>query len=208
MEKKVVFDFDETLVRINSFTYWVFFIWYFSFLKLDFRLFFHLSFLLFKRKIRKNISHETFKKEIISLELSAVYYEKFSIKLAPYFNQEVKAHLENHLIQQDQIVISSGAPEKYLKHFIQQFYPNTSLLVIGAKIENGRLNDNLKEKKVENLIACDFLKKSERIAILFTDSSHDLALARLAQSIYLISPKDDCRQLFLQEFGENINVIE
>lgn len=204
MDKKVVFDFDKTLIRINSFTHWIFFIWSNSFLTLELRLFFAISRLIFKRKISRNLSHELFKREIILLEYPPDYCSKFSKKLYPYLNKDVMNYLEYFGENNYQIAISSAAPEIYLKEFIQNYITVNQFLVVGATIEEHRLNDNFGENKVENLIKKGFLDSGEKFDVLFTDSFDDKTLAGLAKEIYLISPDEKSKAEFFKFFPEKI----
>ncbi|MDM1550058.1 haloacid dehalogenase-like hydrolase [Empedobacter falsenii] len=206
MDKKAVFDFDQTLINVNSFTKWVAFLLSKSFENGDYKLFYKVSILIFRRKIIKTLSHQNFKKTLIELNLKQDYYELFAIELSEYINQEVL----NHLIELNQkkykIAISSAAPEKYLKEFIKKYIPVKEILVIGTIVENNVLNDNFGERKVVNLVKKGFLNPKKEFDILFTDSYDDFHLAELAKEIYLIFPDEVSKNKYEQTFPEKLTL--
>ncbi|MDM1546508.1 haloacid dehalogenase-like hydrolase [Empedobacter falsenii] len=206
MDKKAVFDFDQTLILVNSFTKWVAFLLSKSFEIGDYKLFYKVSILIFKRKIIKTLSHQNFKKALIEFDVKQDYYELFAIELREYINQEVL----NQLIELNQkkykIAISSAAPEKYLKEFVKNYIPTKEILVIGAIIENNVLNDNFREKKVANLVKKGFLNPREEFEILYTDSFEDFPLAEFAKEIHLISPDEVSKIKYEQIFPEKLTL--
>ena len=206
MDKKAVFDFDQTLIRVNSFTKWAAFLLSKSFENGDYKLFYKVSILIFRRKIIKTLSHQNFKKTLMGLDLKQDYYELFAIKLAEYINQEVL----NQLIELNQnnykIAISSAAPENYLKEFVEKYIPTKEILVIGTIVDNNVLNDNFGEKKVVNLVKKGFFNPKEEFDILFTDSYDDFPLAELAKEIHLISPDEDSKNKYEQTFPEKLTL--
>lgn len=206
MDKKAVFDFDQTLIRVNSFTKWVTFLLSKSFKNGDYKLFYKVSILIFRRKIIKTLSHQNLKKTLIELDLKQDYYELFAIKLAEFINQEVL----NQLIELNQnnykIAISSAAPENYLKEFVEKYIPTKEILVIGTIVENNVLNDNFGERKVVNLVKKGFFNPKEEFDILFTDSYDDFPLAELAKEIHLISPDEVSKNKYEQTFPEKLTL--
>ncbi|MDM1297856.1 haloacid dehalogenase-like hydrolase [Empedobacter falsenii] len=206
MDKKAVFDFDQTLIRVNSFTKWVAFLLSKSFKNGDYKLFYKVSILIFRRKIIKTLSHQNLKKTLIELDLKQDYYELFVIKLAEFINQEVL----NQLIELNQnnykIAISSAAPEKYLKEFVEKYISINEILVIGTIVENNVLNDNFGERKVVNLVKKGFLNPKEEFEILFTDSFDDFPLAELVKEIHLISPDEVSKNKYEQTFPEKLTL--
>lgn len=206
MDKKAVFDFDQTLIHVNSFTKWVAFLLSKSFENGDYKLFYKVSILIFRRKIIKTLSHQNFKKTLIELNLKQDYYELFVVELREYINQEVL----NQLIELNQnnykIAISSAAPEKYLKEFVKIYISTNEILVIGTLVESNVLNDNFGEKKVVNLVKKGFLNPKEEFDILFTDSYDDFPLAELAKEIHLISPDEVSKNKYEQTFPEKLTL--
>lgn len=206
MDKKAVFDFDQTLINVNSFTKWVAFLLSKSFESGDYKLFYKVSIFFFRRKIIKTLSHQNFKKALIELDVKQDYYELFAIELSEYINQEVL----NHLIELNQnnykIAISSAAPENYLKEFVKKNIPTKEILVIGTIVENNVLNDNFGERKVVNLVKKGFLNQKKEFDILFTDSYDDFHLAELAKEIYLIFPDEVSKNKYEQTFPEKLTL--
>lgn len=207
MEKnKSFFDFDGTLIRINSFPYWIIFSSGYAFLTLRFKLFWKISVLLFKRKVQKKISHAEFKKELFLLGISDRSNQKFAFFLAFFERKSIVQELIKLNQERHSIVISSAAPEIYLKKTIEIIFPKIhhELWVYGSKIENGSLNDNYKEEKLRNLYKIQFLSQGENLTNLFTDSWDDSPLAYHSETIVLISPSEKCRK----KYTENSDLIK
>lgn len=202
MEKnKSFFDFDGTLLRINSFPYWIMFSAGYALISLKFGLFFKIINLLFKRKIQHKISHAKFKEKLIQLPISENSNQLFSSFLSNFVRMDLKKELTQLHQKNHSIVISSAAPEVYLKLTIQNIFPeiHDQLFMIGSKIENGTLNDNYKEEKLINLYKIGFLNPEETLKNLYTDSWDDSSLAFHSKSITLICPKRNCQK----QYNEN-----
>ncbi|TGN30093.1 HAD family hydrolase [Empedobacter tilapiae] len=208
MDKKVVFDFDQTLIYVNSFTKWVAFLLSKSFKNGDYKLFYKVSILIFKRKIIKTISHQNFKKALVELDIRKDYNELFLVKLAEFINKDVLYELIELAKNDYKIAISSAAPENYLKEFVEKYIPIKQILVEGTTIEKNVLNDNFGLRKVENLIKQGFLNPKEEFDILFTDSYDDFPLAELAKVIHLISPDEVSKNKYEQTFLEKLIPIK
>ena len=106
------------------------------------------------------------------------------------------------------IAISSAAPQNYLSLFFHQNYPNHRFLIIGSEVENGLLNDNFKNQKLENLINKGFLKRGDEIDVLFTDSEDDYPLATISDKIVLVAPNEQTRKIYVSEFKSKLEIIE
>lgn len=207
MDRKVVFDFDETLVKINSFKSWVIFLWFHSIKKLNIKLFIKVSKLIISRKVLKIDSHQDFKMKLMELKIHDNYDVAFGKKLSNYIDPIVFNYLKKLEESKYKIAISSAAPNRYLRRFVKD-YISDQILVIGAFVENGNLKENFKEDKVKNLIQQDFLKVNERIELVFTDSYHDVELIKLAKKTYLIFPSKKSKAIILKDFSDRVEVIE
>lgn len=203
MEKnKSFFDFDETIIRINSFPYWIVFIIIYSFFSFDFRLTAKFSKLLFYRKIQRKISHYYFKKELIKLSVPDNFNRKFAVFLS-YFTRkklikEIKRlHAENH-----KIIISSAAPESYLKKSIENIFPqiHQNFWIIGSKLSfEDDLIDNYKEEKLHNLYKYQFLGETEMLKNIYTDSWDDAVLAYQSENLILIYPNKKSQHKYFSD---------
>lgn len=206
MDKKAIFDFDKTLISVNSFTYWVLFLWIISLRKFNFRLFFKISYLIFLRKIIKKISHKDFKKELLLLNYEEKYDIIFCEKLHKYINHDVLNELIKLNNLNYSLAISSAAPEKYLKKYIENYLKIDTILIVGSVVENKLLLDNFKENKLSNLIKNNFLTNDEEYDFLFTDSNDDILLAKNAKKIYLISPNKETVQSYVNLYSSKIEI--
>jgi len=207
MDRKAIFDFDETLVKVNSFKSWVLFLWFHSIKKLDIKLFVTISKLIISRKILKIDSHQDFKRKLMELKLHESYDIAFGKKLSKYIHPIVFNYLKELEERKYKIAISSAAPNRYLRKFVEN-YISDQVLVIGAFVENGSLIENFEENKITNLIQQNFIKENEMVELVFTDSYHDIALIKLAKKTYLISPSKKSRAIILKDFSNRVEVIE
>lgn len=201
MEKnKSFFDFDGTLIRINSFPYWILFSMFYALMSFKLGLFLRIINLLFKRKIQGKISHSEFKKKLIQLPISENSNQRFSSFLSNFIRADLKGELIQLYRENHSIVISSAAPEIYLKLTMQRIFPKiyNELSVIGSKLENEKLNDNYKEEKLINLYKIGFLNPEENLKNLYTDSWDDSSLAFHSELIILISPKKNSQEKYVE----------
>ncbi|GGE89564.1 Phosphoserine phosphatase [Chishuiella changwenlii] len=207
MDRKVVFDFDETLIKVNSFKSWVVFLWLHSIKKLNIKLFIKVSKLIISRKILKMDSHQEFKIKLMELKLHKSYDIAFGKKLSKYIHPIVFNYLKELEERKYKIAISSAAPNRYLERFVKD-YISDKVLVIGAFLENGNLIENFEQNKITNLIQQGFIKENEKIELFFTDSYHDLELIKLAKKTYLISPSKKSKAIILKDLSDRVEVIE
>jgi len=207
MDRKVVFDFDETLVNVNSFKRWVVFLWLHSIKKLNIKLFIKVSKLIISRKIFRIDSHQEFKMKLMELKLHESYDVDFGKKLSKNIHPIVFNYLKELEERKYKIAISSAAPNHYLERFVKD-YISDEVLVIGAFLENGNLIENFEQNKITNLIQRGFIKENEKIELFFTDSYHDIELIKLAKKTYLISPSKKSKAIILKYFSERVEVIE
>lgn len=201
-ENKSFFDFDGTLIRINSFPYWILFVIGYSILSLNFSLVIKVSNLLIQRKIKKNISHREFKKKLIQLPIYDDCNQKFAKFISIFVRKKLSDELKKLYEQKHLIVISSAAPENYLKYSIEKIFPpiQYELTIIGSKLTfDGKLNDNYKEEKLKNLYKCNFLNKQEFLKNIYTDSWDDMSLALQSEKLILVSPTKKTKNLYLKD---------
>lgn len=207
MVKKIVFDFDKTLVRINTFPLWILFVLVFSTLKFEFR--YNLLILLIQRKISKRISHDEFKREILEIKLSDSYYKTFARIIKYFVNQKVYDLLVKEYQNHHMIIISSAAPEKYLKPCIKKIFPtfNNEIIVIGASVSNGKFSNNYKEEKYLNLLKEKYLLSGELVEEFYTDSIDDLPLALNSKKVILVSPTVTSLNKYKAQYKNKLEII-
>lgn len=205
MENKAVFDFDKTLVTLNTFPIWIVFVIIYSIIKLDFKTDFLK--LLWKRKIAKTISHNQFKCELLKVDLNQNYHDTFAKLISNFKNEKCIKELNKLQNQQYKIAISSAAPEHYLKTTIQLLFPEHQFLVIGANIDSDKFCGNYKIEKVQNLIKMRFIESSEEIDCLYTDSFDDYPLAQFSKKLILVSPDKYSYLKYKESYKKEIVVI-
>lgn len=198
MENKTVFDFDGTLIRINSFPCWVLFLIGYSFLNFRFSIAIKVIKLLIKREIKNKINHPDFKKALMDLHFTEDYHKNFAIFLSFFVRKNLMKELKSLYKKNHKIVITSAAPEIYLTKTIGIILPEiyNDLTIIGAKIKNDHLNGNHKKEKLLNLYESGFLKQDEKVVKLFTDSWDDSEIAYHSENIILISPSTKCKRKY------------
>lgn len=205
MHKKVVFDFDKTLVNTNTFPFWIGFVLMFSWVRFEFKR--EVLKLLFQRKISKNLSHHEFKKQLIQVQLDDVYYSIFAKIMVRFSNKKSTQALMQLYNQGYPIAISSAAPENYLNACIQEIFPNKSLVVIGAHVHSNEFTSNYKNEKYANLIKKDFISPNDKLAYFFTDSLDDFHLAQFSEKVILVNPDQKTVQKFLNESKSEVSIL-
>lgn len=185
---KVVFDFDRTYIRINSFPYWIIYLILLHFFTFRWYRAFGIVLLLLKRKLTKQISHQTFKQHILEIDLPSDSTLFFCSFLKRFVHKEVSHQLIQHLQKKDKVIISSAAPEIYLK----QFFSKENVTVMGAHLDNlKRMNENHGKGKVENLYHFEVIKEEEKLKRVFTDSEEDVPLGEMSEEIILVRPNEN-----------------
>jgi len=199
MENKSIFDFDKTLIRINSFPFWILFLMFYSLLKFRFYLFVKLFKLLWNRKIHENIKHVDFKHELVKLTQNMDCHSQFGIILSLFIRKKVGQKLVELHASGHRIAVTSAAPEIYLKPFVEKIFPDFEIQIFGSKInENEVWEENFGANKLNSAIRSRFLEKKEKFRNLFTDSWDDSELAGMAEKITLVYPKNVDKKRFLE----------
>lgn len=206
MDKKVIFDFDGTLIRVNSFPKWVKFLLWNQLKNAEFKTFFKLIKLLFHRKISRRISHNEFKQRLMQMNFESAS-TAFAKDLMRHLNQDVFERLKFHLKSKDMIAISSAAPLDYLMPFMQSIVQE-NLLIIGSRISDNELITNHKISKLQNLELQRFIDSDEEFDILYTDSWDDFSLAQRAKHIILVNPTEQNKALYLKNFLVKIEILK
>lgn len=207
MVKKVVFDFDGTLIRVNSFPKWVKFLLLKKLKNFEFLGFLQLSYFIFLRKILNKISHDDFKQKLILHYSDSKLCAEFAEKLTHELNQNVFEILKKHVQNNDLIAISSAAPEVYLHAFFD-IIMDEKLWIVGSQIHENKLIINHKDSKIHNLEIHNFINKNENFDCLYTDSLDDSSLANRAEKIILVNPNVESKSFYLKNFSDKTELID
>lgn len=198
MPNKILFDFDKTIVSVNSFPLWVKYLLYRGMRELNICMVLRIFKLLVSRKILNHITHQDFKLELMRLPISDAWNDEFALKLLKKVNHEVSAALNAHVQRGDVVVVSSAAPDIYLvatiKHIVIGGFD--SIAIIGASLTEVGINENYKASKVSNLYVGRILHPGELIDVLYTDSWDDLPLAEISKKIFLINPDEKSLEMY------------
>ncbi|MBS7333221.1 HAD family hydrolase [Faecalibacter bovis] len=205
MDKKAVFDFDKTLIKVNTFPIWIVFVLMYSIVKFDFKV--EILELLWKRKLTKSISHNQFKEALLNVKLDQSYHYIFAKFISNFKNEKCRKELIILQKQNYKIAISSAAPAHYLKATINYLFPNHQFIIIGANSKENKFSGNYKEEKLHNLIQFGFINFNEKIDYLFTDSYDDIALARQTNKLVLVSPDKGSIKLYKSNYNNDIVII-
>lgn len=201
MGKKIVFDFDGTLITVNSFPLWVKYLLRHSLCEFKWIYFIRIIILILKRKVLRLSSHEEFKRDLILLDTPSFWTDGFATLLAEKCHSDVLGMAFEKIAQGDQVIISSAAPKVYLTPVVEKIFSekSTGLTIIGAEIINGVLNENYKEAKLQNLYEKGLLGLEEKLDCLYTDSYDDLPLAIIANQFFLVCPDSKTLSYFSGE---------
>jgi len=195
MKKAIVVDFDGTFVKVNSFELFAKYLVFFSISHINFRLFAFLFLELLKRKFRLE-SHEELKKHILFyLKNNCIdnVLSTFLICLKSYVNDDVLNRLRKWKQEEYIIVLSSAAPEYYLKYFIQQ-YPDLFDYTLSTPTPKSNQdlswNENIREIKCKRTVTFLQINNLE-FTFFLTDHYDDIPLLKVHKSKnILISPSN------------------
>jgi phosphoserine phosphatase len=194
----IVVDFDRTLIKVNSFPRWVFFILAQSLLSGRFPLFWRIAVLLAQRKILGRISHEDFKKRCMLSGFPDDWNRRFAGKCAAFLREELYSDIVDFIRTGDTVVLCSAAPQCYLEPFAGIVFKEFKdrVFIIGSKIVNGGLVNNFGMEKVNNLKA---MFTAPAVSMVFTNSYDDMPLAAIAEKTVLVGPGKKERERYLKE---------
>lgn len=206
MVKKIVFDFDGTLIRVNSFPKWVKFLLWRNIINFKLLSFIELCYLIFLRKILNQISHNELKQKLILTYSDSELCVEFAKKLKFELNQNVLNRLKTHVENNDIVVISSAAAEVYLKPFFEIILDKQPI-IIGSQVIDNKLITNHKETKIQNLELQNFIEKNENFDCLYTDSLDDFSIAERADKVILVNPDMKSKAFYFKNFADKTDLF-
>lgn len=196
--RRVLFDFDGTLVRDNSFPHWVAFLVASGLIRGEPILSLRVATLVVRRKVLRRLTHEQFKASLIGLNVPATWDRRFLDKALARSNVAVFAKLRQHLLSGDTVWVSSAAPIRYLRG-LKERLPAGDLRVLGAVVVDGKLVDNSRELKAANLFSSGVFRDGAELDIVYTDSSDDIFCARRSLATVLVNPSDASYRAYMSD---------
>jgi|WetSurMetagenome_2_1015567.scaffolds.fasta_scaffold83277_2 phosphoserine phosphatase len=198
----IVVDFDNTLIKVNSFPRWVFFTMTRSLLAGRFALFMRMAVLLARRKISRHISHKEFKSSLLLLGLPDKWQRQFARKLLFFMRGEIHSDIAGYIKKGNDVVLCSAAPQGYLEYFAGAAFEELKgqkgrVFAIGSGIVAGRLYDNSGADKVDS-IKNRF--NGAPVNVLYTNSCDDMPLAEMAEKVYLVGPSEKDLACYVRAF--------
>lgn len=198
MHKIAFFDFDETIVKINSFPLFIIFASSHLLKTRQYRSLFAIIRILVRRKIFKSVSHEALKFLMLSVKISDTKLDQIAHYLSKRTRASVVNALREHYYRGDTILISSAAPEHYLTRTLQKILPDLypEVIIIGSKIIGGQFKSNYKRQKYHALLEC--IEASPEVAIVacYTDSYDDISIAEVSEQTILVTPSKNTLILY------------
>lgn len=190
MHQKIdIFDFDGTLISINSFHLFLFFLGFRGLLSLRLPTLGNLISAVFAR-FTKRISHLEFKTKINELGLLLTRDEgvQFCKWLAFFKRSSVIEALKRSYASPDALcIIASAAPYAYMRYVAYEFPVDLVVSFGGPGNFTSPLVDNIGDNKLVNVSAHLNIDVC-RLNILYTDHIDDLPLALAADNVFLVRP--------------------
>lgn len=207
-KKLAIFDFDGTLIKIQSADYFCLIVALFDLkIKAIFKIIFYKS--IFFRIYSKFIkSNQIVKYKILHL-IKGVSYSKL-IKFSKFYSYFLKSQkilkvqdiLEKHLIRGDEVVIISAGYAIYLR----EYFKNKNVSIIASEFDfcKSIFQGKLKNRDCIGKDKLVFLKekfnlKSYLTIYAYTDHISDIPLLSIADYRFIISKKDNLK------WGEKLN---
>lgn len=184
-----VYDFDGTLVSINSFHLFLFFLGFRALLCLRLLTLANLISAIFSR-FSKRISHLEFKTKINELGLLLTFDEgvQFFKWLAFFRRGSVVEALKRSYASPDALcVIASAAPYAYMRYVEYEFPVDLVVSFGGPGNSTSPLVDNIGDNKLFN-VSAHLNVDVCRLNILYTDHIDDFPLALAADNVFLVNP--------------------
>jgi len=220
MRKKIyVFDFDHTLITVNSFRKWTieFFLkWRKTYSFRENLLSTSLFFVFYFLRFFKVIDHKTLK--FLFLKIWMKYLSSHSLELRDFVTDLLHRYGRKHLLSMIEqlpsdayVIISTAAPHVYAK-YIHSILPRVDKVyatVMEKFYELTNFVENKGEEKVRhlyNFLRDNKMKREDVLVIFFTDHADDLPLIKISDKTFLVEPTED----FLFQFknkDEKVNIF-
>lgn len=192
IQKIDAFDFDGTLVSINSFHLFLIFLGVHSIVHFRFIVLSKLLMAIFAR-LSKKTSHLDFKRQIhsIGLLLTEDQIRIFFKWLSPFRRDCVFDALKRSNEDPESCtVIASAAPYAYMKYAKFYFAADFVISFGDPRNLNPLLFDNTGERKLIN-IAARLTTNPLRLNRVYTNHIDDLPLTLVAEEVVLVRPKSE-----------------
>jgi phosphoserine phosphatase len=181
----VVIDLDKTLLTVDSYPKWAFFLLRRAIATIDPRTFI-LVFSYTTLRALRVYDHLTYKKKLMMLNNRDDLNQEFAKSLAPFFRKTVLDYIKN--IKNDhtnaKFILSTAAPINYIEH-LPAILPFKVEHLFASKIENKVLVENSGQAKVDSF---QKVYPNSKCDIFMTDHSDDLPMMKFSDKVVLVGP--------------------
>ena len=190
----IVVDFDETLIKVNSFPLWVKYLMKVSIHSFNVRIFFKVFYLSLKRKIRI-LSHREYKALLCLIEIPLRWQEEFALSMS----MKVNIELLKRLRIKEKIIVATAAPRVYAEKLANCIFDGKEIVVIASEWRNDKFIDNVGLRKLQSIFE---LFPEEEINCFYTDHEDDLPTMCYSKEVFLVGD----RLLSTDPSFKNINI--
>jgi len=176
-----IYDLDGTLIPFNSFKYWLLYSFVVSlfFFRIDYN---WLIIKIITQRMLGKTDRIGFKEKIMNFhEQNNSFVRHCNTSFASFLKRRTKNDL---LDKGKKMVLATAAPDCYVKYYVMKMncFENYS----ASSILNGVLVENMGERKLQSVIQT--LENDINNAILYTDHSDDIPLAKQVSQVFLLAP--------------------
>lgn len=199
----VVIDLDQTLLTIDSYPKWVFYLLRRSLATIDPRTFI-LVFSYTALRALCIYDHSTYKQKLMLLNSRDDLNQEFAKYLILFLRNSVLSYIENLKKKYPHVkfVISTAAPINYVM-YLSQLLPFQTDKIIASRIESNLLLDNSKESKVRSFIKTYPDLKCD---LFMTDHISDLPMMKFSDKVILVRPSQSTIDM-VKNNGINFELI-
>ena len=194
----IIVDFDGTLIKGNSFHYWIFFLIIFSWEWTGVRLYFRkMLFLLgiIVKRYRGDITHHVFKRRIqnsFHLDENLNINSRFSKRFCKFLKSKMRSKLYKYIVQERKkgarIILATAAPDDYIIPFANLC--DCFDYVLATPLASKPFwQDNIREIKYDNVVGLmDKIFEAAYTFEMHSDHEDDILLLEKATRAVLYPP--------------------
>lgn len=184
--KKIVYDLDGTLVKFNTFKYWIIISFLYPLITLRFRELIKISSLIIGRISGEN-DRLAFKSKLLAFQSERSYWSQvgkaYAYLLYKFF---IRKELFVDKYKEDKACLATAAPDIYAVPLSN--YLNIFSCVLCTYVKDNDMVEVFSENKKDFVMS--FFDKNPDV--LYTDHSDDIPLSLVCNKTFFVSPKDNC----------------